>query len=527
MYELFIGLRYLRGRSFLSAITLISVASVAFGVAVLVIVLSVMTGFETYLTRKILGGHAHLVLEKEELRDWKAAQRTIEADPRVEAAAPFVSHEGMISSRFQVLGVIVKGIDPVLAPKVTELAKSVYVYLEEPWDLRVAGGLELLADPARLEKLSVQHMGSLHLLRDEKDGDTFEPLPSMPPRGERAGDGGAAERAPGSAPSSSAVAKAVKAAKAVIAATILGPQTASGSASAPSAGSTAKATASAAADEEAEDFPEDRPVKAQGPLPGILLGRELARQLKVSMGSVVHLVAPMGGAGPSGVVPKTRAYRVAAILYSEMYEFDTKFAYTTLDEAQKFFGDNDAVTGIEVKLKEHFAAKSIGEELASKLGAGFKAKDWSVMNKSLFSALTLEKIAMFTILCLIIVVAAFNIVSTLVMMVVEKGKEIAIIKSMGATDGGVMRIFLFEGLVIGGIGTLLGLCAGVGIALALGAYGIPLKAEVYYFTTLPVQVRPLDILAVALASLGISFLATLYPALAAARLRPVEALRYE
>ena len=155
------------------------------------------------------------------------------------------------------------------------------------------------------------------------------------------------------------------------------------------------------------------------------------------------------------------------------------------------------------------------------------AKDWSLMNKSLFSALAFEKVIMFLFLCLIIIVAAFNIVSTLVMMVVEKGKEIAILKSMGATDGGVMRIFLFEGMAIGGVGTLLGLVLGVGAALALAVYKFPLKAEVYYFTTLPIQLEVLDVLAVAFAGLAISLLATLYPSMTAARLRPVEALRYE
>ena len=485
MYELSIGLRYLRGRAFLSAITIISVVSVALGVAVLVVVLSVMTGLESYLTQKILGGHAHVVLEKETFTGWKDALAKVEAHPEVVAAAPFVSHEGMISSPFQVLGVIIKGIDPVRAPKVTELAKSVYVYMDDPWDVRVAGGLDLLTDPQKLEKLTRQHMGSLHLLQRDGDGDGSRDsaprpgeLEALPPR----------------------------------------PATPANLAVAPK-------PASAADDE--EPMVEDLPAKTQGAMPGILIGRELAKQLKVSMGSVVHLVAPMGGAGPSGAVPKTRAYRVAAILYSEMYEFDTKYAYTTLEESQRFFGEEEAVTGLEVKLREHWRSKEVGPQLAESLGAGVIAKDWSLMNKSLFSALAFEKVIMFLFLCLIIIVAAFNIVSTLVMMVVEKGKEIAILKSMGATDGGVMRIFLFEGMAIGGVGTLLGLVLGVGAALALAVYKFPLKAEVYYFTTLPIQLEVLDVLAVAFAGLAISLLATLYPSMTAARLRPVEALRYE
>jgi lipoprotein-releasing system permease protein len=476
LYELFIGLRYLRGRAFLSAITIISILSVAFGVAVLVFVLSIMTGFESYLTRKILGGHAHLVLEKEDFAGWKSAREKVAKDPRVVAAAPFVSQEGMISSRFQVLGVVVKGIDPALSPKVTDLGRNIYVYLEEPWDLRVAGGLDLLSNPAKLEALTKQHFGVMHLLPGDA-GDASDRTPMKPPR--RGADPRRDDARRPAVPPTAAPAD--------------------------------------------DDFPEEHEPAPAGPLPGIMLGRELARQLKVSLGSVVHLVAPMGGVGPSGVTPKIRAYRVAAISYSEMYEFDTKFAYITLDEAQRFFDIGDTVTGIEVKLTDHFRAREIGESLAAALGGEVKPKDWSVMNRSLFSALSLEKVAMFVILSLIIVVAAFNIVSTLVMMVFEKGKEIAILKSMGATDSGVMRIFLVEGLVIGGIGTVVGLLAGVAVSLGLGAYGVPLKAEVYYITTLPVQVR----IWVAGASMAISFLATLYPSLTAARLRPVEALRYE
>jgi lipoprotein-releasing system permease protein len=493
LYELFIGLRYLRGRAFLSAITIISVLSVAFGVLVLVFVLSIMTGFESYLTGKILGGHAHLVLEKDEFAGWQEALGKVSQDTRVVAAAPFLSHEGMISSRFQVLGVVIKGIDPKRSPKVTDLERNVYMYLEEPWDLRVAGGIDLLEDPAKLEKLTREHFGVIHLLPDEK-GELSPPSKMGKSHTER----------PKKMLFESAVPKP--------------PLT-----PAPPP----KAVAKPAPPPDNDDFPEEHALPAQKPYPGIMLGRELARQLKVSLGSVVHLIAPMGGAGPAGVSPKTRAFRVAAIVYAEMYEFDTKFAYITLPEAQSFFDVGDTVTGLEVKLQDHFQAREIGEALAAKVGGDLKAKDWSVMNRSLFSALSLEKVAMFIILSLIIVVAAFNIVSTLVMMVFEKGKEIAILKSMGATDAGVMRIFLFEGLVVGGIGTILGLAAGVAVSLGLGAYGVPLKAEVYYITTLPVEVRVWEILAVAAASMGISFLATLYPSLTAARLRPVEALRYE
>jgi lipoprotein-releasing system permease protein len=262
--------------------------------------------------------------------------------------------------------------------------------------------------------------------------------------------------------------------------------------------------------------------------PAIIVGSELSRQLGVQPGDNLTVVSPLGKLTPLGRVPNSRMYKVTALFDSGMYEYDATMVYVSLKEAQDFLGMEDKVTGIEVKVTDEYKSDLIGESIEKKLGHPYWTKDWKVMNKSLFSALKLEKITMFVILTMIVLVGALNIISTLVMVVMEKTRDMAILRAMGATAKSIMTIFMFQGLLVGLVGTLAGLASGLGICHILGKYKfIRLPSDIYYISTLPVRVEMSDVLFVALAAVVISFLATLYPSWHAARLNPVEALRYE
>ena len=262
--------------------------------------------------------------------------------------------------------------------------------------------------------------------------------------------------------------------------------------------------------------------------PRIAIGNEMARNLNLSLGDYLNIISPLGTLTPMGRLPRMKAFRVTAIFHSGMYEFDNSLVYTSIPALQEFLGLGHRITGLEVEIKDIYAADRVEEAIQKKLGPSFYTKNWMQMNRSLFAALKLEKITMFIILTLIILVAAFGIASTLFMMVMKKTREIAILKSMGATRQSVMKIFMMNGLVIGGLGTVLGLGLGLGLCGILKRYQfISLPKDVYYISTLPVQIQTLDVLSIVLAAMAISFLATLYPSWQAARLDPVEAIRYE
>lgn len=270
--------------------------------------------------------------------------------------------------------------------------------------------------------------------------------------------------------------------------------------------------------------------------PGIIVGKELAKNIGLSLGDPVDIVSPMGIATPMGMVPKMRRFEVVGIFDSGFYEYDSSLACISLKESQDFLGMKDMVTGLEVKVSDIFRAKEVARAIELELGFPFWVRDWMQMNKNLFSALKLEKRVMFIILTLIVLVAAFNIVTALIMLVMEKTRDIAILKSMGATSKSIMKIFIFQGVVIGTIGTILG-CAG-GLAVALNLERISLFVEktfgfkilpgdVYYLNALPSQVNYGDVAVIVVGTMVISFLATIYPSRRAARLDPAEALRYE
>jgi lipoprotein-releasing system permease protein len=404
--------------------TLISIGGVAIGVWALTVVLSVMSGFEADLKRKILGQTADgmlLTYGQNELTEWHGVRDRVLKVKGVTGVTPILYNEVMLSAGQNLTGAVLKAIDVPTVGTVTQLPRSI----EE-------GKLAWLQDASKI------------------------PLPAH---------GGDEVRTP---------------------------------------------------------------APAGRPLPGIVLGRELARQLRVFVGDQVNVVSPLGDLGPAGPQPKSRVFRVAAIFYSGMFEYDSKFAYIELGEGQRFFGTGEAITAFEVKVHDPDAARQVMQRVVFDLGGWpFRARDWGELNRSLFSALQMEKVVMAVILGFIVLVATFTILATLVMLVLEKRKEIGVLKSMGAGVPSVMKIFVAEGLIIGAVGTAFGLILGYGTCLLVDKVGIPLDPEVYYISNLPVVIDPSQFVLVALAALALSYLATLYPATKAARLHPVDGLRSE
>jgi lipoprotein-releasing system permease protein len=269
-------------------------------------------------------------------------------------------------------------------------------------------------------------------------------------------------------------------------------------------------------------------VYAEDEYPGVILGRELAKTLHVFVGDEITLVSPMGDLGPMGVMPRSRRFRVAAVFFSGMYEYDASHAYVKLDVAQEFLDLGHKITGIEIKVPNAEAVEQVRPAVVAALGRDdVRVKDWKEANRQLFSALKLEKIATFIILSIAIAVASFCIICTLLLMVTEKSKEIAILKAVGASDRAILRTFMTEGIIIGAIGTMFGVATGFATAQGLKAFGVRLDPDVYYVDRLPIHVDPLEYLMVAAAALLITTVATIYPAVAASKLRPVDGIRYE
>jgi lipoprotein-releasing system permease protein len=263
-------------------------------------------------------------------------------------------------------------------------------------------------------------------------------------------------------------------------------------------------------------------------LPTIIIGSELSKQLGAYPGDILNMISPEGKLTPLGRVPNSQKYKVTAVFDSGMYEYDASMVFVSLKEAQAFLGFGDRVSGLEVRVKDVYKSDKVGIKIQNALGNPYWTKDWKVMNRSLFSALKLEKFAMFVILTMIVLVGALNIISTLVMVVMEKTRDVAILRAMGASANSIMTIFMVQGLLVGLVGTLAGLASGLGICHLLARYKfISLPSDVYYITTLPVRVEFWDVCLVSLSAVVISFLATIYPSWHASKLNPVEAIRYE
>ena len=408
-FEYFIGGRYLRAKqkeTFISLITILSVAGVTVGVMALIVVIAVMAGFESDLKQRILGVESHIVVMRHDgsFTGYKKISKQIDKLNGVEASTPFIYSQIMLRSSTGVSGAVLRGIDPDSAGSVIKILKN-------------------------------SMLQNLKKIQQQENSKTS--------------------------------------------------------------------------------------------VPGIILGKELARNLGVLKGDAVYLISSRGMISPIGYLPAMKRFEVVGLFESGMYEYDGSLAYIDLKDAQKMLNIKDSVTGIEVRVDDIYNARNIAKKIVSELGFPYWARDWMRMNHNLFSALKLEKTVMFIILALIVLVAAFNIASTLIMMVMGKTKDIAILKAMGAMDSSIRKIFIYKGMIIGAVGTSLGVCLGFIICKLLEKYKfIQLPGDVYYISTLPVRLEGWDVFMIASAAMVICFLATLYPASQASKLNPIEAIRY-
>ncbi|HEY3138656.1 MAG TPA: FtsX-like permease family protein [Blastocatellia bacterium] len=413
-YELFIALRYLRAKRkqvMISVITVIAISAVAVGVASLIIVLAMMTGFRREFQAKILSGTAHLNLthkERRPIENYRELVQRLSSLPHIRSASATLYQRVLIQGEKDTEGAILKGVD-MSAP---QSASEVFQFI-------VDGDPRLLSEP-------------------ETDSDTGAKI--------------------------------------------------------------------------------DR----------IIVGRELARTVGLKVGDVATIISPQGHLTPVGLAPRYRDFNVAGIFESGLSDYDETWAYISLEAAQRLSGAQDVAEIIQMKVDDVDAVKQIGREVLAAVGDDFEVQDWQQLNAPIYSALSYEKYLTGIALVIVIGIAALNIITVLIMIVMEKHRDIAVLKSMGATNRGIMYLFMAQGVLIGIVGIIAGVVLGTGFCyFANGHQWIKLPAGAYALDYLPFHATSLDVLVVAVITIAISFLSTVYPSLSAARMDPVEALRYE
>lgn len=523
------GLAILFGclRAFFTFFTTVPIGGVWIGTAALVCVLAVMSGFESDLRDKILGSNAHIQVTREEgeFIEWRDVKSRIDRIPGVVASTPYAVSEVVIAANSNGMNVIIKGIDPKSVGAVTDLVN----------DLEDKDAMQNL-EPGREAELDLAvPQGPVHAGKPGKPtppgkGEEVDPPPAdLPKPGvpidfSGSGEGTTAPSAtdapsPGSAASPRGVERLDPPPDDLIT-----------TAEPPIDFSQPDVIDEPELDIDVFDLPPDVLSPRTRALPGVLVGRELAKQTHLYTGQEVRLVSPLSDpSNPDATgtpIPFNRDYRVAGIFFTGMFEYDLKYVYVTLDSLQDFLDRGDAVDGIEVRVDAPDDSRIYVARLAAALGPTYRIQDWTDLNRSLFSALKLEKIAMFIVLGIVILVASFSIVGNLIMVVVEKAREIALLKTLGASDPGVMQLFAIQGLLIGLAGTVLGVATGL-VACYFGKrVGIPLNPDVYYIDKMPVHVDPSSVLFTFLAGVSISIAATFYPAILAARIRPAIGLHH-
>jgi lipoprotein-releasing system permease protein len=522
-YALDVGLRYLRSkkRASISVISVIAITGVALGVAALLAVTSITSGFQREFRDKVLGVNAHVLVLKyglnfDEYRDVVARARKM---PEVAGAAPFIINEMMLAKGDRLSGVLVKGVDPELMPTVLDL----------PGQL-VAGSLDGLRRPGAAPSVRPEDLDRAVSPRDSDDLDAYltrladkesghGPLDGDDPVPEPA-DAGLAEA---STPQPLAAAEPLP--------TVAVP--------------TPAEVEAALAQQAAPDLPTDEAERAwiEGPvqavldikddevLPGVVLGVTLAKELEVQLGDRVKVISPLSGIDTSMVAndaptPKSRDFRVIGIFQAGFQEYDSKLVYVDLYEAQAFQDQGDTVVGVEMSLHDIDRSQDVAMRLERDLGGGpFHTMDWRELNHNLFTALEVQKVMLIVVIATIVLVAAFNVVATLIMIVLEKRREIAILKAMGATDFAILQIFMVQGAAIGVVGTSLGLAVGGAICGYLNYFRFPLDPKVYLIDHLPIRTSMTEFMLTVVIAMAICVTATLIPSFWAARLLPADGIR--
>jgi len=524
-YSLEIGVRYLRSkkRATVSMITLISIIGVALGVAALLAVLSITTGFEQAFKDKVLGVNAHVLILKygREFRDYRDVLGTVGEMPEVRGLAPFSINEMMLTKGERRAVVLVKGVTPSGVRTVLDLPQQMISGDLE--GLRRAGSLPTLAPKETTDE-------TWQWLRDIRDGkDTPDPTQAQAP----------AEKAPESNGLRKTYWEEEKERREA-------ERESARRARKPDVGEVAEPGDIEAMlgglDEDALALPDDpeweaglasggaqEPVDA---LPGIIVGKTLAEDLDLTIGDRVRLISPLAALGialtePRGSATRSREFKVIGVFQAGFQEYDSGLVYTDLFEAQRLFDEGDNVTGVELRVHDLDTSYELARRIEQDLGGAFHSLDWSELNRNLFTALEVQKIALTLVIATIIFVAAFNVIATLIMIVLEKKREIAILKAMGATDMTVLGVFMVQGIVVGVIGTLAGVLVGGGIVAYLDKIRFPLDPKVYLIDHLPVVINPTVFLVTIGIALLICTLSTIAPSWWAARMLPVDGLRYE
>ena len=459
--------------TFLTAFSAFSAFMVAIGVMEVILVLGVMNGFQADLRTKIVDTQAHVVVEApkagqylENYRDLAERARAVEG---VTGATPFLQTEVMFTAPANLQPALLKGVEAATVGQANKLPQTIR-----------EGTLDSLDHPELVKAFDLRDHPSLADDPDETSRDLEKRIAELEAR--------IARDMPAPKP--------LPADDAELAAAGMG-------------------------------IPEPASAKAPPALPAVLLGAELRRNLNLWPGETVNVVSPLGDLGPNGPVPKSRPFRVSGWFESGMLEFDTRLAYTSMASLQRYLGLGDVAGAIQIRVVDLEQARTVRDRLQAALGPDVRVADWQELNSNLFSALKLEKIAMFLVLSINILLAAFAITATLVMTIIERRRQIAILNAMGAHQGGIIRIFMSQGAFNGALGAFVGATLGLSLGYGLSAVKLPMDGSVYYLPNIPVDVRAVDVLAIVLVALAISVVSTLYPAYYAARLRPVEGLTAE